>query len=74
MLIKFQDGYKCLCEWGYKSVGDFENPICEDFDECMENPCYPSSSCLNLPGSFKCGSCPKGTLGIYITTCTKLLC
>uniref|UniRef100_A0A914RLE3 EGF-like domain-containing protein n=1 Tax=Parascaris equorum TaxID=6256 RepID=A0A914RLE3_PAREQ len=53
-------GYRCLCEWGYRSSTDKANPTCEDINECESNPCYPGSSCINLPGSFKCSGCPAG--------------
>ncbi|KAH7696566.1 calcium binding EGF domain-containing protein, partial [Aphelenchoides avenae] len=56
-------GYKCICEWGYRVSGDPRNPSCADIDECLENPCYPAASCLNLPGSFKCTACPPGMIG-----------
>ncbi|KAI1730178.1 EGF-like domain-containing protein [Ditylenchus destructor] len=56
-------GYKCICEWGFKQSGDPNNPTCIDINECTNNPCYPGSACINLPGSFKCSGCPKGTIG-----------
>uniref|UniRef100_A0A914BUV6 Cubilin n=1 Tax=Acrobeloides nanus TaxID=290746 RepID=A0A914BUV6_9BILA len=56
-------GYRCLCEWGFKSSENADNPTCVDIDECLDNPCYPGATCLNLPGSFKCSACPPGTKG-----------
>ncbi|KAF7634605.1 hypothetical protein Mgra_00005942 [Meloidogyne graminicola] len=56
--------YKCICEQGYQQGGDPNNPICIDIDECsINNPCYPGTECINIPGSFKCGSCPSGLIG-----------
>uniref|UniRef100_A0A0K0FAF1 Probable cubilin (inferred by orthology to a C. elegans protein) n=1 Tax=Strongyloides venezuelensis TaxID=75913 RepID=A0A0K0FAF1_STRVS len=55
--------YICLCPYGYKNHNDTNNPYCEDIDECQNNPCYPGATCVNLPGSFKCTNCPKGTQG-----------
>uniref|UniRef100_A0A158R3Q9 Cubilin n=1 Tax=Syphacia muris TaxID=451379 RepID=A0A158R3Q9_9BILA len=68
---KFQVGYKCICDWGYRLSNDTNNPTCEDIDECKQtNPCYPGSSCINLPGSFKCATCPPGMTG----TCDGIDC
>lgn len=58
-------GYKCLCEWGFRISKDLNNPICVDVDECIENPCYPGATCQNILGSFRCGSCPAGHIGIF---------
>ncbi|VDK77902.1 unnamed protein product [Litomosoides sigmodontis] len=58
-----EPGYRCLCEWGYRSSSDKKNPVCEDVDECESNPCYPGTACINLPGSFKCAGCPPGMTG-----------
>uniref|UniRef100_A0A0M3ING7 Cubilin n=1 Tax=Ascaris lumbricoides TaxID=6252 RepID=A0A0M3ING7_ASCLU len=58
-----EPGYRCICEWGYRSSTDKANPTCEDINECESNPCYPGSSCINLPGSFKCSGCPAGMTG-----------
>uniref|UniRef100_A0A914H2F9 Cubilin n=1 Tax=Globodera rostochiensis TaxID=31243 RepID=A0A914H2F9_GLORO len=57
-------GYRCFCESGFQLGGDPSNPMCVDVDECVQNsPCYPGANCVNLPGSFKCDSCPKGLIG-----------
>ncbi|VDK54591.1 unnamed protein product [Anisakis simplex] len=58
-----EPGYRCICEWGYRSTADKANPTCEDIDECESNPCYPGATCVNLPGSFKCSGCPAGMTG-----------
>ncbi|KAK6108635.1 CUB domain family protein [Brugia pahangi] len=58
-----EPGYRCLCEWGYRSSADRNNPVCEDVNECESNPCYPGTTCINLPGSFKCAGCPPGMTG-----------
>lgn len=50
--IIFQEGYRCICEWGYRSTTNTSNPYCEDVDECSANPCFPGSACINVPGSF----------------------
>ncbi|KAM3716945.1 Cubilin [Dirofilaria immitis] len=61
--ISHEPGYRCLCEWGYRSSTVKDNPICEDVNECESNPCYPGTACINLPGSFKCAGCPPGMTG-----------
>ncbi|CAD5223335.1 unnamed protein product [Bursaphelenchus okinawaensis] len=64
--------YKCVCDFGYQSNSDIMTPLCVDIDECAaeHSPCYKGAGvnnygaeCINLPGSFKCGSCPKGYFG-----------
>uniref|UniRef100_A0A7E4UNF5 Cubilin n=1 Tax=Panagrellus redivivus TaxID=6233 RepID=A0A7E4UNF5_PANRE len=55
--------YKCLCEFGYVSDNDPENPTCVDIDECAMSPCYPGAGCVNTPGGFRCTSCPAGMQG-----------
>ena len=52
-----------MCEFGFKSDEDPDNPTCVDIDECSKNPCYPGSGCENIPGGFKCTSCPPGLIG-----------
>ncbi|KAL3108031.1 hypothetical protein niasHT_018193 [Heterodera trifolii] len=57
-------GYHCFCESGFVLGGDPSNPTCVDNDECSTNsPCHPGVNCINLPGSFKCDSCPAGLIG-----------
>ena len=51
-------GKSCLCAKGY-----IPGPSgCVDVDECQDNPCHRSASCVNVVGSFKC-SCPPGKVG-----------
>ncbi|XP_015512725.2 cubilin [Neodiprion lecontei] len=59
-------GYSCSCDEGWTSTS--ANPACvEDVDECAAKhpPCSvsPMVPCINLPGSFHCGSCPQGFTG-----------
>uniref|UniRef100_A0A0P6JSL8 Putative fibrillin n=1 Tax=Aedes aegypti TaxID=7159 RepID=A0A0P6JSL8_AEDAE len=63
---KEEPGYKCICDQGWKNNG--VTPACSvDVDECAEFKPHcskdPEVSCLNLPGSFACGSCPAGYTG-----------
>ncbi|XP_043273312.1 cubilin-like [Venturia canescens] len=59
-------GYTCLCDPGWQSSAT--DPACTiDVDECAGN--HPACSmnpfvpCLNVPGSFRCASCPPGYTG-----------
>lgn len=59
-------GYKCICDQGWTTDGT--NPACSvDVNECNLNhpPCSvdPPVPCINVPGSFYCGSCPQGYSG-----------
>ncbi|CAA3003146.1 wall-associated receptor kinase 2-like [Olea europaea subsp. europaea] len=51
-------GSHCKCYEGYKG-----NPYlysgCQDINECDNNPCFPSKTCINAPGFYDC-SCPNG--------------
>ncbi|XP_029722333.2 cubilin homolog isoform X1 [Aedes albopictus] len=63
---KEEPGYKCICDQGWKNNGVM--PACSvDVDECAESKPHcskdPEVSCINLPGSFVCGSCPAGYTG-----------
>lgn len=65
-VIPGQPKYKCICDEGWKSEGN--NPACNiDIDECNERhiSCSrnPPVTCINVPGSFHCGSCPSGFSG-----------
>lgn len=48
----------CTCLEGYHQQAG----VCEDIDECQQNPCHPSARCQNTAGSFVC-SCPDGLVG-----------
>ncbi|KAK0072795.1 hypothetical protein PV325_010780, partial [Microctonus aethiopoides] len=59
-------GYTCICEQGWKSQQN--DPACTvDVNECEapHPPCstQPLVPCINIPGSFYCGSCPAGYTG-----------
>ncbi|XP_063985313.1 cubilin homolog [Diachasmimorpha longicaudata] len=59
-------GYTCICDQGWKAEGT--NPACiVDVDECAgKHPVCsvdPEVVCVNLRGSFHCGSCPPGFTG-----------
>lgn len=45
-------------------MSDGVSPACtKDIDECaIRSPCStsPFVPCINIPGSFYCGSCPAG--------------
>lgn len=47
---------------GYTNSGSSQE--CVDVDECKSGrpPCSvnPLVSCVNTPGSFRCGNCPEG--------------
>uniref|UniRef100_A0A158P614 EGF-like domain-containing protein n=1 Tax=Angiostrongylus cantonensis TaxID=6313 RepID=A0A158P614_ANGCA len=65
---------KCVCKDGFEAVGATvdENgrliEICEDINECEQNPCPTVEECLNTPGFYICGgvptnaTCPEGSL------------
>lgn len=48
----------CYCQEGYQVV----QGQCQDVNECQDNPCHPSATCTNLPGSYRC-QCPEGNVG-----------
>ncbi|XP_053408750.1 cubilin-like isoform X2 [Mercenaria mercenaria] len=61
-----QPKYTCICDDGWTNSGS--DPACvADVNECTANrpPCSanPPVPCINLPGSFTCGSCPAGYSG-----------
>ncbi|WAR06690.1 CUBN-like protein, partial [Mya arenaria] len=69
-----QPKYTCICDDGWTSSGS--DPACVvDVNECDGNrhPCSanPLVPCINLPGSFTCGSCPAGYQGNGFT-CTDV--
>ncbi|KAM4736569.1 von Willebrand factor D and EGF domain-containing protein [Anableps anableps] len=50
--------FSCICPPGMTG-----RTCREDIDECLSQPCFPAVSCSNTPGSFVCGSCPRGYRG-----------
>ena len=59
----------CECNAGYaRSSGD--DAICEDADECADDPCSVNASCENEVGSFTC-ACDVGFEGDGFT-CTNI--
>ena len=49
---------ECMCSKGFiPGVAG-----CVDVDECSDDPCHSTATCINLLGSYKC-SCPYGTVG-----------
>ena len=58
--------YTCLCDEGWTNTG--HSATCsQDIDECSlpNPPCSkdPLVTCVNTPGSFTCGHCPRGYSG-----------
>lgn len=47
----------CTCPTGF----DFVNNVCEDINECLDNPCQLNANCVNNRGSYTC-SCVNGTI------------
>ncbi|KAG1661332.1 Cubilin [Nymphon striatum] len=61
-----QPKYHCICEQGWTTRAG--SPACDqDVDECSSNnpgcSTNPPVQCINVPGSFYCGSCPSGYSG-----------
>ncbi|KAH9514316.1 hypothetical protein Btru_028697 [Bulinus truncatus] len=61
-----QPRYTCTCFNGYTLSTTSLLPECVDVDECSPTsghryPCstVPHVNCINVPGSFYCGSCPQ---------------
>ncbi|XP_034122311.1 cubilin homolog [Drosophila guanche] len=61
-------GYVCVCDQGWtwadtNATTATASPCTRDVDECAPsvNPCH--NECINLPGSYRCGSCPPGYTG-----------
>ncbi|XP_070581750.1 hemicentin-1-like isoform X2 [Ptychodera flava] len=50
-------GYECSCPRGYRSDG--MGRVCQDINECRQNPSICSYECRNLPGTYEC-ICPPG--------------
>ncbi|XP_037532442.1 von Willebrand factor D and EGF domain-containing protein [Nematolebias whitei] len=58
LCIDAPNSFSCVCPPGVTG-----RTCREDLDECLSQPCFPSVSCTNTPGSFFCGSCPRGRRG-----------
>ncbi|XP_049840768.1 cubilin-like [Schistocerca gregaria] len=58
-------GYDCLCHQGWTNRNGIS--CTEDVDECSSSSLVcsrdPPVPCINVPGSFHCGSCPTGYTG-----------
>jgi hypothetical protein len=60
--------YSCDCT-GTGYTGD----TCgTDVNECADNPCDPLTTCTNSAGSFSCGACPSGYMGVGLTGCNDI--
>ena len=62
--LYLQPNYRCICEDGW-THGNSSDPACNtDVNEChaARSPCSinPPVPCINVPGTFYCGSCPAG--------------
>ncbi|CAH6778303.1 Vwde [Phodopus roborovskii] len=56
--IRGLNTYSCDCP------PELTGKNCEkDVDECESWPCFPGVECINIFGSYHCGSCPKGFHG-----------
>lgn len=55
--------FKCLCDPGWQTDG--HRPACTvDINECqLGGKCDSNVQCINTPGSFACGPCPRGYNG-----------
>ncbi|XP_033110748.1 cubilin-like [Anneissia japonica] len=66
-VVEDQAKYECICFDGWQS-DNTANPACTvDINECL-NRVYPCSSdpyvqCINLDGTYYCGTCPTGYTG-----------
>lgn len=58
--------YSCICNQGWTTSGASKACVI-DINECLEHKPHcskdPLVECINLPGSFRCGSCPSGYSG-----------
>ncbi|XP_023942426.2 cubilin-like [Bicyclus anynana] len=60
------EGIKCICNQGWTTDGT--GACLQDVNECLSGQgsrcsVNPRVECINLPGSFRCGACPKGYEG-----------
>lgn len=54
--------FECICDKGYRSLGNKVNSKCFDINECEEKSdnCAEDAKCVNIPGSFFCqGATPS---------------
>ncbi|KAG6453574.1 hypothetical protein O3G_MSEX008219 [Manduca sexta] len=61
------DGVRCICHQGWTTNGTSAACL-TDINECEEGQgarcsVNPKVTCINLPGSFRCGQCPPGYEG-----------
>lgn len=58
--------YKCLCDPGWTTNG-VSSQCTTDINECLSEKPHcskdPLVDCINLPGTYRCGSCPAGYTG-----------
>ncbi|XP_039746472.1 cubilin [Pararge aegeria] len=65
--INSGDGIKCICNQGWTTDGTSVACL-TDVNECLSGQgprcsVNPRVDCINLPGSFRCGECPRGYEG-----------
>jgi len=64
----------CLCDEGWTKDGSNPARCVIDKDECTEGQrCFPGVQCINVPGSFHCGPCPRGEPGLLLLPLPQLL-
>ncbi|CAD5122621.1 DgyrCDS11033 [Dimorphilus gyrociliatus] len=66
--------FLCTCKTGYEAYKGQSN-ICKDINECLREDqyiCPANSTCLNLPGSFKCPCNPSYKWNAVELSCDKL--
>ncbi|XP_070537259.1 fibrillin-2-like [Ptychodera flava] len=51
--INIGGGFNCTCNDGYIGV-DSNRTLCEDVNECLQEPCGENTDCTNIVGSYKC--------------------